>query len=247
MTDEWLPGSDRSELVPNVVQVWRASIASLAPSLPMFEAVLAEDELARAGRFFFEKDRIQSIVSRGLLRTLLGQYLDIEPAQLTFQYTELGKPSLSNQPDPFEPLEFNLSHSGDMILCAFALDREVGIDVEHIRGDFEGERIANDLFSTCEKLMLAAMPEPQRRESFFVCWTCKEAYIKARGMGLSMPLNEFDVSSAMDEGKTVMYDSTCEKPRWWVRRFSPGPHYAGAVAGEGRYCQFQFYDFQPEF
>lgn len=178
-------------LAAGEVHVWRIDLrASSRSLLAVLARILAADERARAHRFVFPHDHDRFILSRGLLRWLLGCYLDSDPAELQFTYNAYGKPELAGSFD----LQFNLSHAGDLILYAFARDRVVGIDVERIRNDVEIHRLARHVFSANEQATLAALPPENQVEAFFNGWTRKEAYVKARGKGLSGRLCGFDVS-----------------------------------------------------
>jgi len=195
---------------------------------------LTLDERARARRFRFPRDRDRFIVARGVLRAILGRYLGVDPGRLRFRYSPYGKPALAG---PFEDegIRFNLAHSQGIALYAVSRGREVGIDVEYVRADLADERIAERFFSPREVATLRAVPAEQRREAFFHCWTRKEAYVKARGEGLSLPLDQFDVSLAPGEPAALL--STPGDPpevtRWSLQALNPGPGYVAALAVEG--------------
>jgi 4'-phosphopantetheinyl transferase len=192
--------------------------------------------MARAARFHFVRDRRRFIVGRGLLRTLLGRYLRLAPAALRFAYTPLGKPFLIADDAP-EPLCFNLSHSNELALFAFSRNRAVGVDIEHVRPVDDYEQIAARFFAPAECAQLRTLPDGQRARAFFSCWTRKEAYIKAHGVGLSLPLERFTVSIAPDEpaGLLATLDDPAEAARWSLLALPAGPDYeaALAVAGDG--------------
>jgi 4'-phosphopantetheinyl transferase len=153
------------------------------------ELVLSEDERERARSFHFERDRRRFVSGRSILRQQLGLYLDAAPAELVFAYGPHGKPSL-----PDSGLSFNVSNSGATGLFAFASDCDLGVDVEllaHARPD--DPAVAARFFSVAEVATLRASPAPTRAHAFLRCWTRKEAFIKGRGEGLSLPLQDFDV------------------------------------------------------
>jgi 4'-phosphopantetheinyl transferase len=216
------------------VHVWRVVLDQPAIRLQSLWEQLAPEERDRAARFHFPKDRDRFVAARGLLRVILGAYLGVDPAGLRFTKNAYGKPALAEQRGP-DDLRFNLSHSHELVLYAITRGREVGIDVEWMRPDLADEEIAARFFSPREVAALRALPEPQRLEAFFNCWTRKEAFIKARGEGLSLPLDEFDVSLAPGEPAALL--GTCWDPheagRWSLRALSPGPGYAAALAVEG--------------
>ena len=214
------------------VHVWRASLDPPAPRLWQLARLLSEDERCRAERFCFERDRDRFIAGRGLLRTILARYLDIAPERLRFRYGAGGKPVLA---DAAVPLRFNLSHAGRLVLYALAWGREIGVDLEHIRPDVAAELIAERHFSPWENAQLRSLPAGERAEGFFNCWTRKEAYVKARGEGLALPLNGFDVSLASGEPARLLrvQNDPREASRWRLHTWRPAPGYVAALAVEG--------------
>jgi 4'-phosphopantetheinyl transferase len=184
--------------------------------------------------FHFDKDRNHYIVARGTLRAILGYYLDLNPAGLRFCYGEYGKPMLVKETGG-ESLRFNVSHSDGLALFAAARGRELGIDLERIRAGLSDERIAERFFSRGEVRVLRELPQHLQDEAFFNCWTRKEAYIKAKGEGLSMPLSDFEVSLVPGERAALL--STKRDPqeaaRWLIRELFPAPGFVAAVAVEG--------------
>jgi 4'-phosphopantetheinyl transferase len=194
---------------------------------------LSADERARAERFYFQKDRERFIVSRGLLRVILGRYLDMEPSQLQICYTSHGKPALARE-SGWDVLRFNVSHCQGLALYAITRGREVGVDLERLRTDFTAEQIANRFFSPREVAALRALPPNVRQAAFFTYWTLKESYIKARGEGLMLPLNKFDVVLVPGEPPTLnTKGDPQEASRWSLRKLAAGPGYVAALAVEG--------------
>ncbi len=175
---------------PNQIHVWRASLAVDAARERALLSSLSEDERERADRRQHARARRELIVSRGVLRELLAASLDCSPESLAFGYGDKDKPYLLGP----RRLSFNVSHSGDVLVNAIALDGELGIDVERIRCISDLDAIARRFFSHHEQRALAALPTSDRPLGFYRCWTRKEAFIKARGMGLSLPLAQFDVT-----------------------------------------------------
>lgn len=195
--------------------------------------LLSPDEQDRAAAFHFQKDREHFIVARGGLRSILGRYLHLDPAQLRFTYNEFGKPDVIGTAEDMR-LRFNLSHSNGLALYAFNLDRQIGLDIEYVKDDIGCEEIAEQFFSIREIAMLRALPSRQRAEGFFNCWTRKEAYVKAKGEGLSLPLTEFDVSLAPGEPAMLLSAGNPEESsRWNLKELAPWTGYAAAVAVEG--------------
>ena len=164
------------------VHVWCVSLRVSASWLLSFKQILSTDERAKAERYRVQTARDDYIISRGLLRTLLGRYLDVPPSQLNFRYGLYGKPALAIEPGA-DTIHFNLSHSHGLALFAVARGRELGVDLERIRPDVNYNEIAQRVFSIREVEALRSLPLNVRREEFFTYWTCKEAYVKGRGEG----------------------------------------------------------------
>jgi 4'-phosphopantetheinyl transferase len=217
------------------VHVWRASLHTEATQLAQFYATLADDERGRAGRFYRQQDRVHYITARGILRALLGHYLHLSPQQVCLAYNAYGKPELASDSGP-QPLRFNLSHSHELVLYGFTHGREIGIDIEYIRPTFARDQIAKQFFSPRENAALRVLTDSQHTLGFFNCWTRKEAYIKARGQGLSLALDQFDVSLTPGEPAALLQtrDIPQEAARWSLHELAPGPGYLAAVAVEGR-------------
>ena len=224
----WDPSPKRLALAEGEVHVWRAYLDCPETVLRLFEATLASDEKARARRFVFQPDRVSYIAARGILRELLGRYLNRAPADVEFDYGPQGKPALRAESSS-KPVQFNVSHSHGVALLAFALGRQVGVDVELVRPDFAGEKIAERFFSPQEVMELRSLPAVAQSEGFFLCWTRKEAYIKARGEGLQIPLKSFHVSLTPGEPERLQ---AADSSRWSLRSLRPDPRYVGAVVGE---------------
>jgi 4'-phosphopantetheinyl transferase len=222
------------------VDVWRVFLNPSLDSVQLRESTLSADETQRASRFHFDVDRDRFVVSHASLRNILARYLHCEPNQITFQKNEYGKPFVLSNPK----LQFNLSHSGDYALIAVTRECKVGIAVERLREDMELENIASRFFSPGEVSELMALSPEHRTSGFFNCWTRKEAYIKAQGLGLSLPLDSFDVSLAPNE--PAILRSTRPDPdiavRWILLPLDVDSDYAGALAVEGKDLEFRFWD-----
>ena len=197
--------------------------------------ILSRDERKRARQFFFDEDRDHYVLARGLLRLILARYLDVDPGRLRFDYNTWGKPALG-EPGGSQWLNFNLSHSGDLALYAVARGRRVGVDLERMRDDVSFELLAKRFFSPREYAVLQAIPAGAKKKAFFDGWTRKEAYIKARGKGLSIPLEQFDVSLAPDEPARLLGNEMDpdDVSRWSLQEIAPAGGYAAAIAVEGR-------------
>ncbi|HEU0079761.1 MAG TPA: 4'-phosphopantetheinyl transferase superfamily protein [Longimicrobiaceae bacterium] len=221
-------------LADDVVHVWAAPLDPPADAIRRCAALLAPDERARADRFRFERDRRRFTVARGVLRTLLGRYLDADPRGIAFRYESHGKPVLDGA-SAAHGIRFNVSHSGEMALYALARGRELGVDVEEVRRMDDGLDIAVRFFSEAEVAAFRSLPEEIRDDAFFNCWTRKEAYIKAVGEGLSFPLHVFDVSLAPGEPARLLASrDPRQAERGSLRGLpDPAPGYRAAIVVEG--------------
>jgi len=217
------------------VQLWRADLEVISADESGWLQVLSSDELTRASRFHFSRDRQRFIAGRALLRTILAGYLRTDAHSLTFSYSKKEKPSLASD-HADSGITFNVSHSGAVALLAFTRRREIGVDVEQVRPDSDLEAIARRFFSMHEQNQLAALPAENKVDAFFRCWTRKEAYIKATGDGLSLPLNQFDVSLEVGEANAVVATrpDSSEAGHWLLREVSAGPGYMAAVCVRGK-------------
>ena len=231
----WLSSPERFILKGDEVHIWRACLDQEASLIQALSDVLTPDELDRARRFHFQKDRDRFIVARGALRHILSGYLKTAPDQLRFSYNQYGKPALSEEGGDGS-LSFNISHSHALALYGIARGRNIGLDVELLREDFASEEIAASFFSPSEVASLRALPSEQQTIAFFNCWTRKEAYIKARGEGFSHPLDRFTVSLAPGEAASLLSaeDDPRETSRWSLVELSPGAGYVAALAVEGQ-------------
>jgi len=218
-------------LRPDEIHVWSTSLDQPVSRFRMLSQTLSLDEHLRAERFHFERDREHFIVSRGILRTILGCYLNIEPSRLQFCYGKHGKPALA---DTFGEgtILFNMSDSESFALYAFSRDGEIGVDIEQIYDISEMDQIAEQFFSVSENAVFRALPETMKKEAFFKCWTRKEAFIKAIGEGLSQPLDKFDVSLAPGEPARLLRIKGDSKraSRWSIQELKPASGFVAAFA-----------------
>ena len=216
------------------IHLWLVSLELSEAYLRYLWGLLSGDEQQRADRFHFERDRLRFIASRGTLRCILSGYTHLPPERLRFQYGSSGKPALSEDWNPSD-LRFNLSHSHELALYAFVPCHEIGVDIERVYQVQDVETLARRFFSRREYETLQSSPEYLKLEVFYNCWTRKEAYIKACGDGVSMPLDRFEVSLALNEPAQLfsIEGSQAEASRWQLHAFVPAPDYIAALAVEG--------------
>jgi len=228
------PGG-RPALAEGEVHVWRAPLDLPSEAREPLAGTLAPDELARAARFRSPRDRDRSVAARGILRALLGRCLDVAPASLRFGYGPHGKPSLAIGGAPAADIRFNVTHAGGQALYAVARGREVGIDLEPIRDLPDADEVAARFFSPREAAALRALPPERRMAGFFACWTRKEAYVKARGAGLALPLASFSVAVDPERPAALLAAAAPDgdDDRWSLHDLRPGAGLAAALAVEG--------------
>jgi 4'-phosphopantetheinyl transferase len=228
---------------PDEVHVWRASLRPSEAILASLETHLSPDERARAARFRFPQHRTAFVAGRGVQREILARYTGLPPAALAYREGSHGKPELDG-PAAAAGIRFNVSNSGDLALYALTLRREIGVDLEVLKPMPDGMDIAKRFFSAPENEIFAALADEVRDLAFFNCWTRKEAYIKAVGEGLSMPLDRFDVAFAPGEPARILRTrgNPAEAERWTMLSLDPGPGYVGALAVEGGGWRAVLYD-----
>lgn len=224
----WAPSPGTRALAGSAVHVWRLAFDGLRPHASELERrLLAPDERARASRLRADQHRQAFVVARAVLRMLLGGYTGVAARDLRFAYGPWGKPALAGAP----AIKFNVAHSEAFALYAIARDREVGVDLERIDTGFPRGEVAAHTFSPGDVATLSQVVDGEQARAFFVCWTAKEALMKARGDGLAGPLDGADV-----HGLTAVVDLVIEDERergWTLHRLDPGNGHAAALAVEG--------------
>jgi 4'-phosphopantetheinyl transferase len=238
-----MPAQGKAALRAGEVHVWRVDLAAHGDAAGGLAGALDDEERARAQRFYFERDRRRFAASHAILRDILRRYLGISAGEVRFTLDRYGKPSLAGEGERGD-LRFNMSHSGELALYAVAAGRDVGVDVEYTEREFDFDAIAERFFSVAEAAEIRALAAGQRAQAFFNCWTRKEAYIKARGLGLFLELDSFSVSTvALTHGEAVAVRLPPDaEGRWSVVNVDAGRGYAAAVAAEGAHPRVAFFD-----
>jgi 4'-phosphopantetheinyl transferase len=212
------------------VDIWSFPLDVEPPRLAALQAALSLDENERAERFVFPLHRDRFRAGRGQLREILARYLRVAPSAVAFAYGPEGKPRLAGEAG----VRFNLSHSEHEAVVAVARDREVGIDIESVRATVECERLARRFFSPAETAAVLALPVPARAPAFYAYWTCKEAFLKAKGGGLNIPLDEFEVSVDPGSARIVWTAWDPSDAARWSLSVLPAPAgFAAALVVEG--------------
>jgi 4'-phosphopantetheinyl transferase len=231
------------KFIGDEIHVWLARLDGPETCLPVWQASLSPDERERLDRYRFGRDRKRFIARRGILRQLLGQYFDIPATKIDFTYSEKGKPSIKGQ-----SLKFNLSHSGEFGLYAFANDRELGIDIETVRAMDDLVLIAERYFSAAENLAFVKLPENKKVAAFYHIWTQKEAFVKVLGSGLSFPLAGFDVVVDPDQSGNILSINSDTKAgkEWHIHSYFPVEGFRAAVCYYGNGTTLRLLEFPHE-
>lgn len=233
----WRTSQSHPPLWPDEIHIWQSLLVVDASSQSLLHSHLSADENERAARFRFDRDRDRFITARGTLRMLLARYLRKQPDDLKFLLGSEGKPALVPEAVG-DTLSFNLSHSQDVAVFAFGRNRNIGVDVERVRFDVECEDIAHHYFSAGEIQSLIQLPPQKRAEGFFLCWTRKEAYIKAIGGGLQIPLDSFDVS--LEPGNPARFLAGVHSS-WHISSFVAGNEFPVALVYDGLPVDLRFF------
>lgn len=231
---QWVDAPPWPQLEEGEVHVWRAFEADAARVLSQLGPTLSDDERAKAGRLQVARERDRFVVARGVLRDILSRYLNVAPGVIRFEYGEAGKPELTSKVN-VEQVRFNVTHSGSLAVYGITRERQIGVDIERVRPFRDLERIAKRFFAPSEWSALRLLPAELRDEGFFNCWTRKEAFLKATGVGVAYPLSSFAVTLRPGEpAKFLELESEVfGRTRWILEHLAPASGYVGALCVEG--------------
>jgi 4'-phosphopantetheinyl transferase len=227
--------SHKVPLATGEVHLWLCDYADIGDKqlLDAYRTLLNEGEKEQESRFYFERDRRRYLVTRALVRTVLSRYEPIEPKDWRFCVNAYGCPKIES-PERVVRLSFNISHAHSLIVLGVADGRALGVDVENVLAREVSIDIADNFFSPTEVAALAGVPTTRQHDRFFEYWTFKESYIKARGMGLSIPLDKFSFQYPHDGVVQIAIDpALADDPRRWkFWQFRPTPEYLVAVCAD---------------
>lgn len=225
----WVTPPVQLALPESTIHVWLISLTQPGDVRESLTGLLSSSEQERAARFKFDQHRQRFVVAHAALRSILSQYLKTTPLHLRFVNGLNGKPKLAEE-FARSDIRFNLSHSFDLALVAVTRGREVGIDVELVKEDYAFDDVAARFFTARELAAFGAMPVHLQRQSFFKCWTSKEAFLKAKGTGLSGKLDEVEITLSNEQRVLV----NASVPGWTLSELKPGNNYEAALVIEGR-------------
>ncbi len=224
------------------VHLWKASLDVGIFELSSFERVLSDDEQGRADRFHLQKHKNHFVAARGILRHILSRYLMVDPGQLRFKYGLHGKPALDHTGVLGANLRFNISHSTGLLLVVVSVERELGIDLEQIQPAFVTKEIVNEVFSEQEQARFHSVQAANQSKMFFEVWTRKEAYLKARGIGLSVPLNQLEVLQPDDLSiRLGLHDDKASE--WIIQSLDFGNEYSACLVVQGDAWTLKSFEF----
>jgi 4'-phosphopantetheinyl transferase len=211
------------------LHVWQADLIEAAARYDHFHSLLSPEERQRSARFLSAEHSRRFIAAHGILRDVLSRYTGLAAAALSFETNAHGKPALPQETG----IAFNLSHSGNRLLIGVSAGAATGVDIEQVRERTSLLKIAQRFFSASECEALQAFPEEQRLAAFYRCWTRKEAYIKAKGKGLAIPLAAFEVSLGSTPALLRTLNEADDAAGWTLWNIDAGPDYAAAAMVAG--------------
>jgi 4'-phosphopantetheinyl transferase len=219
----------------DAIHVWAYSLAASAECIERYRQWLSSTENDRAQRFIFARDGNEFVVAHGVLRRLLSMYCGVEPMALQFSVGPADKPSLETQCLEHAKISFNLTHSGSRALLAVSDGREIGVDLERVRGDIDKLSIARRFFFGTERDAIELAPPEHQVDVFFRYWVAKEAVLKAQGVGIRLPLDSFrvDFLPDLDAAGVTSFDPTSLSDDWTVRMLPCEAGWCAAVAARG--------------
>jgi 4'-phosphopantetheinyl transferase len=236
----WAPPPAELPVLDDSVQVWAVRLDDAVVDLERGRELLSPYERERAARFRFDIHRRRYLVAHIALHDILSGYLAIEPARLGFDLGANGKPRLPQELGG-GGVEFNLSHSNEMALLAVTHGAEVGVDIEHAREQFEFQDVAERFFTAKEVAAMRGLPSALQRQAFYKCWTSKEAFLKAKGTGLSGALDEVEINLSSDDQVRV----TANVPNWWLFELAPIAGYEAALVVANPQATIHCYQWSP--
>jgi 4'-phosphopantetheinyl transferase len=217
------------------IHIWKIDLKQSQSQIEYLKETLSSDEVARAERFYFPEHRQRFIIGRGSMRTILGKYLGVEPSEVKFNYQQQGKPILADQ-FADSGIYFNLSHSQDLGLCGVSHHGLIGVDLEYIRHTSDLEDLAKRFFLPKEYELIKLLPPEKQQQVFFRYWTCKEAYLKATGDGLTQ-LEKIEIDLTPTETAQLKVPGN-----WRLIELIPADNFAAAVVVNNNSGNFKFWE-----
>ena len=234
------------ELCDDQIHFWFTRLGQNDPRISTLHSFLSVDEIKRAERFHFDRDRVSYTISHGVLRQLIAQYVGVAPRDVEYVNGPHGKPSLAPVCGDTS-LQFNMSHTAGLAVYAFGRNRRIGVDVEHIDREIKDrDAIAEGYFSKQEVEVYRALPEIDKVTGFFNCWTRKESYLKARGDGLSTSLDSFQVTLRPGDPARLVFAKQDRATAWSMASLEPAEGYVTAISAESNWNLIDLGEFHSE-
>lgn len=237
---KWKPPPNNLTLKSIETHIWRANLDKNNSNFAFLKTHLTKDEVEYAKRFKFKKHSNRFIIARGILRSLLGRYLEVTPRKIKIEYSDYGKPHFQNE----KAINFNISHSKQMAVFAFSKYCNIGIDIEFINKKIEFDEIAKRFFSKNEVKTLNSLSDKDKVIGFYNCWTRKEAFIKAVGEGLSFPLDKFEVSLEPEKPAKIIKINCPQQDvsKWSIYAIKPEHNFVGSCVLEGSIERIKYWN-----
>lgn len=244
---DWIESAAVTVPGPGEIHFWRIPLTGQPGEENRMKKLLSAEELEQAGHFHFAHNRRRFIIRRAVLRQLLAACLGISPLAVRLEPGSHGKPVVCGQPDDGD-LRFSCSHSGDWALVAVARGIELGVDLEQHRQMMDAADVAKNFFAAAEIIELAGLPPALKTAGFFNCWTRKEAFVKALGLGLSHPLNRFIVSLSPEKPAALLAvaDDPGALKKWAMLSLEVIPDYSAALVFEGKSAVLKYFTWNQE-
>lgn len=243
MNTLWKDGYRNPILGKNEVHIWRSNLTLNLCLVHHHWQLLAQDEKKHANQFYFEKDKIRYIVSRGILRKIISEYIKYPPEVIQFEYANYGKPYLNTAQNSIK-LYFNLGHSHNSIVYVITKNFDIGVDIEMYQNNFDLKEVAKFCFSRNENKKLHALPKEEQYDYFYKIWTLKEAFTKALGVGLSYNLKKVNIELINQENYTLILNNCLkEESNWMLQMFSTYTNYYAAFVTKQPISKVLYLDF----
>lgn len=239
--------TEQKALLKDEIHIWYGCIKQSKNYLHVFKRMITDDEQKRAQEFYFPKDQSSFIVGRGMLRTILAHYLEIDPTNIQINYGKYGKPFLGSN-RIMSDIQFNLSHSENMVVIAVSLGRNVGVDIEKIRNLSDLDKLIATICSQREKDHFKQLTDVEKILSLFRCWTRKEAYLKAISTGMNKPMDQLTVSlESGDRGQVfTIYDDLKGYSQYMLKSIPSITGYEAALCAKKLPCTIHYSWWQPQ-
>jgi 4'-phosphopantetheinyl transferase len=223
------------EQLSREIHLWVIELIQRDDTLSILKRLLDKKELKRLNQYVLYKDKRRFLISRSILKEIIGKYLDVNAKDISITYNLYGKPCLDESINP-EHIDFSLAHSHELVVYAISRQRRVGVDLEYIHRELDHEKIGYRFFTKRENKIIKSLPETHKREAFFNGWTRKEALLKAMGDDEILDFHNIEVSLSPGEVARIIdsNDKNIDASEWQIIPFSPHSDYIGSIVGNNK-------------